>query len=172
LVQGSVVISGLPASFAGFNATYQPTGSQVGGHPAYTILAGAQRVRTGTAVLRETLLGGDHSEAHLFHHPVTNKWHICCTPFDPAAPHAAFLSTIGHSSRTVDAAAGPLPTGTRTWRVMDMDRATFVDAEVTVRETAGARENGWHQFWSEEDGRPFWTSPYGVSTWDKPSHYA
>jgi hypothetical protein len=31
---------------------------------------------------------------------------------------------------------------------------------------------GWQQHWSEEHGRPFWTSPDGESTWDKPSHYA
>jgi hypothetical protein len=66
---------------------------------------------------------------HLFRHPETDKWHLKPDPFDPA-------ETACTACITVD--GGPVPTGTRAWRVLDVKGTAFEDADVTAREVDAA----------------------------------
>ena len=84
---GGIAISGLPADFARFNATYlRRMGQLVEGFPSYT--AGPTR--------------------HLFRHPGIDAWHLDNRPFDP---------TENGCLAWFAAAGGPVPTGARAWAV-------------------------------------------------------
>jgi hypothetical protein len=111
---GGIEISGMPADLDSFNATYTPTGKQVGGYPAYAVTAPKLVVVEKPAVATH----------HLFRHPEREQWHLHNAPFDPAIilGNVAMISEEG----------GPVPTGARTWRVCT--GGNWVSVELTVRE--------------------------------------
>ena len=61
---------------------------------------------------------------HLFRHPDLDQWHLHPDPFDPAETNCtAYISAF----------SGPVPTGTRAWRVV-AEAGGFVVADMTARE--------------------------------------
>jgi hypothetical protein len=107
-------------------------GAQAGGGIAISGLPAKIARFNGTYAPTGALIQGYPSfsagpKKHLRHHSGRDKWHLSSRPFDPASTNCV---------ASIPAAAGPVPTGARAWRVHNGRK--WVDGEVTAREVDAA----------------------------------